>query len=393
MPQLEDLEIIPHLRPPVPPPPLQDVQSVVRDDREARLRALEDELQKLREEIRGTGSPKDAVPKDQPAVAETGAFQIEAAEKNGSWNGYSGQTGQARVRIPSPIAARVRIPSPVSASRAGLVVSASGDATSSENPLVIQVSPAVPEAAGSESAPGQKKMCEPAYGHKVWGGVRSIAAAGKDALVSGVLCQEYSSSEPTSSAQSSVPTSVATVAGGAAGSDYEAEVPCERETYEQQVTCNLFDGIEDMTSASAIAHREGRCTPCWFVLRKKLCTSPGCSFCHFVHEGSKKTPYKLHPCKGQRDRYNKHVARFKMEVERAPWDFDPNMLELPPSIAGSIEVKEKLFGKLQAYRDDVCQRIVNGEPLPSEEAAAAETAAKETAAAEAVAQALQTYQS
>lgn len=57
------------------------------------------------------------------------------------------------------------------------------------------------------------------------------------------------------------------------------------------------------------------------------------------------------PCKGQRERYRKHFDRLTEQLQSAPAEFDPEGLDLPPSIQGKL--KSKFLGRLTARKNEV----------------------------------------
>lgn len=58
------------------------------------------------------------------------------------------------------------------------------------------------------------------------------------------------------------------------------------------------------------------------------------------------------PCKGQRQRYRQQASRLETLVARAPETFDPDALELPPSIERNPHVKQKLIARLVRLKED-----------------------------------------
>jgi len=126
-------------------------------------------------------------------------------------------------------------------------------------------------------------------------------------------------------------------------------------------------------SVGSIMHDQD-CTPCAFLLRRQGCVNGIlCIFCHFSHDVAKrKKPNRARPCKGQRLRYRKQFNRLKEAVEVAPEEFNPNELELPPSIAANNHLKTKLLTRLNAekkyllsLKDPQAAMPQQGQELPS----------------------------
>jgi hypothetical protein len=104
-------------------------------------------------------------------------------------------------------------------------------------------------------------------------------------------------------------------------------------------------------SIGSIGHDEGRCrTPCAFAQREKGCfRGSRCNFCHYHHAERSRS----RPCKGQRMRYRHQLEFLTSELTKSPETFDPNNVQLPPSIDGREAVKKRMFATLVARREQL----------------------------------------
>lgn len=71
------------------------------------------------------------------------------------------------------------------------------------------------------------------------------------------------------------------------------------------------------------------------------------------HGNSKLAKRKQRPCKGQRTRYRKQASLLEEWVALAPEMFDPDSLDLPPSIENNLHVKQKLIARLMLLKNDL----------------------------------------
>lgn len=228
--------------------------------------------------------------------------------------------------------------------------------------------------------------------HVVWGGIEDSAKSeesscsnhpGAAAILedrkSGVLFQEISSDgtqECTSGDSGAEMSRLALAARHLSGESKNGEM--QQFDTSGAGLHSLLDKVPvdengERMSVGSIMHDQD-CTPCAFLLRRQGCVNGIlCNFCHFSHDAAKqKKPNRARPCKGQRLRYRKQFNRLKEAVEVAPEEFNPNELELPPSIAANSHLKTKLLTRLSAeknyllsLKDPQADMQQQGQDLPS----------------------------
>lgn len=131
-----------------------------------------------------------------------------------------------------------------------------------------------------------------------------------------------------------------------------ADVPCDS------------DG--EPTSIGSRPHPDN-CVPCCFMSRKDGCLNGiKCNFCHFPHDYKK--PKKHRPCKGQRLRHDRQISSLREALLRSPETFDPETVELPPSIESNPDLKAKVIERLKEDKEqlltlDSGTERKRGEPL------------------------------
>lgn len=151
-------------------------------------------------------------------------------------------------------------------------------------------------------------------------------------------------------------------------SDSESDVPRERipiklsESPKEELDRLLqqvpFDPQDKLTSLGSILHEGNACVPCWFHMRPKGCPNGVlCDFCHMPHEKDKpkktasQRAARVRPRgKGQLLRYRRHVDRLKETLDRNPHAYNPETVELPPSIIKDPRLKEKVVNTLKAHQ-------------------------------------------
>lgn len=95
----------------------------------------------------------------------------------------------------------------------------------------------------------------------------------------------------------------------------------------------------------AALHERGQCKPCAFHSTESGCVlADECRFCHFPHKVTGKI--RLRPCKGKRMRTKKMFNRLGEQVAADPDGFDPEKLDLPPSLEQNTVLKSRLIGHL-----------------------------------------------
>jgi len=72
---------------------------------------------------------------------------------------------------------------------------------------------------------------------------------------------------------------------------------------------------------------------------------------NLAHKPKKQT--RKRPCKGQRERYRMHATRLQEKVAFAPERFDPETIEMPPSIACNAYLRAKMITRLQGFKNSV----------------------------------------
>merc|ERR1712008_566480 len=118
-----------------------------------------------------------------------------------------------------------------------------------------------------------------------------------------------------------------------------------------------------VTSIGGVLHESGRCRPCRDMLTGKECVKGmRCCFCHYPHDPvspgvvemdlGNQNNLNLRPCKAQREKYRKLVAKVEEQIRLDPWGFDPNTQVLPSSIfEGRPEVKNKFLMRMSSMTD------------------------------------------
>lgn len=123
-------------------------------------------------------------------------------------------------------------------------------------------------------------------------------------------------------------------------------------------------GDEDgETSIGSLLHESGRCRPCRDLLVGQVCfRGMRCGFCHYPHDpfpasvvdtdiGDRRRSH-TRPCKGQQNKYRKHVERVEEQIRADPWSFDPSTVYLPPNIFdGKPQLKSKFMMRMSALID------------------------------------------
>lgn len=133
------------------------------------------------------------------------------------------------------------------------------------------------------------------------------------------------------------------------------------------------------TSIGSLLHESGRCRPCRDLLVGTICfRGMRCGFCHFPHDpfpasvvdtnsGDRRRTH-TRPCKGQQNKYRKHVERVEEQIRVDPWSFDPETVYLPPNIFdGKPQLRSKFMMRMSALVD--VAKAQQGNSAPSNAAA------------------------
>jgi len=140
------------------------------------------------------------------------------------------------------------------------------------------------------------------------------------------------------------------------------EVDDESSQQQQQLTAAqlmqrvpVVDG--QLTSVGSALHSQKKCSPCAFYHASVRCREGVmCAFCHLNHN----VKVRIRPCKGKRERYKKLKDHLFSRIENDPEGFNPNTLNLPPSIAEDEILKAKLMSSLADHLEKVLWNRRNG---------------------------------
>jgi len=111
------------------------------------------------------------------------------------------------------------------------------------------------------------------------------------------------------------------------------------------------------TSVGSALHSQKKCSPCAFYHASVRCREGVmCAFCHLNHN----VKVRIRPCKGKRERYKKLKDHLFNRIENDPEGFNPNTLNLPPSIADDEILKAKLMSSLADHLEQVLWTRRNG---------------------------------
>jgi hypothetical protein len=78
---------------------------------------------------------------------------------------------------------------------------------------------------------------------------------------------------------------------------------------------------------------------------------------------------KVRPCKGKRNRYRKLISRVEDSIDLNPEAFDPDQVQIPPSLASNEALRTKFFSRLCAHAQQVrdTKRVAFAAPESSAE--------------------------
>lgn len=106
---------------------------------------------------------------------------------------------------------------------------------------------------------------------------------------------------------------------------------------------NDTDRIVDLgmlPSRGSDKHASGKCKPCMFARLEDCAEGANCRFCHLPHVNPK---IKIRQCKGKRERFKKLASRLSQRIDEDPDCFDPEHVEMPPSVARNLVLRTKLI--------------------------------------------------
>lgn len=101
-----------------------------------------------------------------------------------------------------------------------------------------------------------------------------------------------------------------------------------------------------------VGHDAGECRPCKYMVRDGNCDAgEACEFCHAWHDPARPRSNR-HPCKRQRDSYNKLATQLRKQAAEDPEGFDFDAVALPPGVEANALLRDKLKRKVLAGADD-----------------------------------------
>jgi hypothetical protein len=106
-----------------------------------------------------------------------------------------------------------------------------------------------------------------------------------------------------------------------------------------------LDENDKLPSMGSALHSSFGCKPCKHM--PNCHHGYSCRFCHFPNHGEGFHRYRMRPCKSKRDRYKALVERTFDQIDRRPDSFDPEQLDLPPSVASNQEVMSKFMTRVR----------------------------------------------